>query len=84
VITTRAWLTEQLTKLGFHVFASQTNFLLVRPPVFGAEQWLAKLRERKILVRWFSAPEVRDYLRISIGTDSEASALIKAAKAVLR
>jgi histidinol-phosphate aminotransferase len=41
------------------------------------------LRARKILVRWFDQPAVRDYLRISIGTDSEAEALVKATKVIL-
>jgi histidinol-phosphate aminotransferase len=47
-----------------------------------AEVWLQKLREKKILVRWFSAPEVKDYLRITIGTRAEAAALVKAARAL--
>src|SRR6185503_8460249 len=83
VIATRARLTEQLTKLGFQVSPSETNFILVRPPILHAEQWLAELRKRKILVRWFQAPEVRDYLRISIGTEGDTSSLISAVKSVL-
>jgi histidinol-phosphate/aromatic aminotransferase/cobyric acid decarboxylase-like protein len=39
---------------------------------------------RKILVRWFDYPEVRDYLRITIGTDAEADALLKAVRAIAR
>jgi histidinol-phosphate aminotransferase len=84
VIATRARLTEQLTKLGFQVFPSETNFILVRPPMLPAEQWLSELRKRKILVRWFQAPAVRDYLRISIGTERDASSLISAVKSVLK
>lgn len=83
IIATRESLTRDLTKLGFRVLPSQTNFLLARPPLFPAKDWLQKLRDRKILVRWFSAPEVRDYLRITIGTPSEAAALAQAAKAIL-
>jgi len=49
-----------------------------------AKDWLQKLREKKILVRWFSQPEVKDYLRITIGTPAEAEALVKAVKAILR
>ena len=41
------------------------------------------LRARKILVRWFDAPSVRDYLRITIGTDRDADALVRAVKAVI-
>jgi len=83
VIATRSRLSNELAALGFEVFPSQTNFLLARPPLFTAEQWLAKLRARKILVRWFRLPEVKDYLRISIGTNVETAALAKAAKEIL-
>ena len=38
---------------------------------------------RKILVRWFSYPEVRGYHRITIGTDAGADALLKAAAGIL-
>jgi histidinol-phosphate aminotransferase len=83
VIGTREVLTCELAELGFTVLPSQTNFILVRPPKFPAKVWLQKLRGRKVLVRWFSAPEVSDYLRITIGTDAEAAALVKAAKQIL-
>ena len=82
IIATREWLWRELTKLGFRVFPSQTNFILAQPPLFPAKDWLQKLRARKILVRWFSAPEVKNYLRITIGTPAEAEALVKAVRAV--
>ena len=80
---TRTRLTCQLAELGFEVLPSQANFLLARPPRFPAEDWLGKLRARRILVRWFASPAVRDYLRITIGTESEANALVQAAAAIL-
>jgi histidinol-phosphate aminotransferase len=85
IIATRSRLSDQLAKLGFDVLPSKTNFILARPPNgLTAEQWLGALRERKILVRWFSATELRDYLRITIGTAQEANALVRAAKQILR
>ncbi len=81
---TRARLSVALTKLGFDVRPSATNFILARPPQFPAELWLQKLRDRKILVRWFRYSEVREYLRITIGTDAEANALIRAARVILK
>jgi histidinol-phosphate aminotransferase len=80
IIATRESLSRELTKLGFRVLPSQTNFILVKPPVFPAKEWLQKLRKQKILVRWFSALEVSDYLRITIGTPAEAAALVKAVR----
>ena len=81
--STRARLTSSLEQLGFSVLPSQTNFILARPPKFASKEWLEKLRARKILVRWFSYPEVKDYIRITIGTDAEADALLRAAKKIL-
>ena len=83
IISTREWLSRELTKLGFRVLPSQTNFILAKPPLFPAKDWLQKLREQKILVRWFSAPEVKDYLRITIGTPVEAEALVKSVCKIL-
>jgi histidinol-phosphate aminotransferase len=84
IIASREWLARELTLLGFRVFPSQTNFILVVPPVFTAKDWLQKLRDQKILVRWFSSPEVNHYLRITIGTQKEMEALVRAASKILR
>lgn len=84
LIRTREALTRDLTALGFTVLPSQTNFLLVRPPGYPAREWLARLRRRRILVRWFDAPDVTSYLRITVGTDAEARALVRAVRAELR
>lgn len=83
IIDTRERLRRKLTGLGFAVLPSQTNFLLTKPPGPPAQEWLQLLRERKILVRWFGAPEVSAYLRITIGSDAEADALLKAARSIL-
>ena len=83
IVATRERLIAGLTRLGFSVRPSQTNFILARPPAFAAEAWLGRLRQQKILVRWFSYPEVRDYLRITIGTDAQVDALVRAVKTIL-
>jgi histidinol-phosphate aminotransferase len=83
VITTRERLRARLTDLGFAVRPSHANFLLARPPRFPAKRWLQELRSRKILVRWFDLPAIRDSLRITVGSDAEADALLRAARAIL-
>ena len=83
IVATREWLSRELTKLGFRVFPSRTNFILVRPPRFAAHEWQRQLREQKILVRWFNFPEVKHFLRITIGTPEEAEALVRAARKIL-
>jgi histidinol-phosphate aminotransferase len=83
LVATRERLANELGALGFEVLPSQTNFILARPPRFSAETWLAQLRRRRILVRWFAAPQLRAFLRITVGTDAEAGALVSAARRIL-
>jgi histidinol-phosphate aminotransferase len=82
IIDTREQLSRELGGLGFSVLPSQTNFILARPPTASAKSWLQKLRNRRILVRWFDQPQIQNYLRITIGTPQEAQALVKAVKAM--
>src|SRR6185436_4558304 len=67
IVAARHQLSSALAELGFEVFPSQANFVMVRPPRFPAGTWLRKLRDRRVLVRWFDDPALRGYLRISIG-----------------
>ena len=83
ILATRERAGRGLTLLGFRVLPSQTNFLFVRPPARPAKEWLRRLRERKILVRWFDDRETKDYLRITIGTDAEMSELLQAAREIV-
>jgi len=83
ITATREWLSRELTRLGFRVLPSRTNFILAQPPKFEAHEWQQKLRERKILVRWFNFPEVKIFLRITIGTQAEVEILAKAARKIL-
>jgi len=78
VKTSRAQLAIDLKQLGFQVWNSQANFLLVQPPQGNAEQIYLALKERGILVRYFKQPELADKLRISIGTDEQNQQLLEA------
>ena len=74
----RKALTDELGELGFHVWPSQANFLLVRPPAGDARAIYQSLKERGILVRYFKGPLLDDKLRITIGTDEQNDALVRA------
>jgi histidinol-phosphate aminotransferase len=83
LIVTRERLAGELRALGFVVQPSQTNFIFTHPPRYSALEWLRKLRQNRILVRWFDAPETRDFLRVTIGTNAEADALLRAVRKIL-
>jgi histidinol-phosphate aminotransferase len=76
--TTRARLTQELTKRGWTVCPSQTNFLFARPPSRNAKEIFEALRQQKIFVRYFPGPATGDYLRITIGTEEQTDKLLAA------
>lgn len=84
IIDTRERVASALQETGFEVSPSQTNFLFVKPPRPGAKVWLERLRERKIIVRWFDRPGIREFLRVTIGTDVEMDTFLGAVKRVSR
>lgn len=84
VIASREQLTQELAGMGFEVLPSQANFVFARHPQQDAAQLAAALRARSIIVRHFTAPRISQYLRISIGTAEECSALVQALRAILQ
>lgn len=78
VIATRAWTENTLKEKDFTVLPSQSNFVFASIQSRTGKELLAGLRERGILVRWWDKPEIRNWLRISIGTDDDMKALVQA------
>ncbi len=78
VAATRTRLEERLRALGWQVPPSAANFVLARRPGHDQRATYEQLKAQRILVRYFATPELRDALRISIGTDEEIDALLDA------
>lgn len=75
---------QALAGMGFDCFASETNFIWTRPPAgITAAAYVAALRERGILIRYFPQGELAQYVRITIGTPDEMTALIAATEMLL-
>lgn len=78
IMATRAWTERALRERGFAVLPSQANFVFASLPGTGGKKLLDGLRERGILVRWWDRPEIRNWLRISIGADEDMKMLLDA------
>jgi len=83
-IATREWTIEELKSRGFEVTDSKTNFVLAAPKCIDAKGLFTALRERGIYVRWWDKERLRDWLRISIGTDEEMKALVSAVDEIVK
>lgn len=62
----RARLARELGVRGFRVLPSDANFLLLAPPR-GADELHAALLRRGVALRKFAAPELRGWLRCTVG-----------------
>jgi histidinol-phosphate aminotransferase len=79
IIATRERTAEALRALGFTVYGSGANFLLVRLASPGAAESLwRRLRERRILIRYFKNRGIADCVRVSVGTDADMDAFLAA------
>ncbi len=81
--TERDYLRDQLEKLSFFVYPSEANFLLCRPAPGTAQKIYERLLARKILIRYFDLPRLRDCLRISMGTHEQMETLVEALREIL-
>ncbi len=77
IINTRNWAADELKKRGFTLTDSKTNFLFASPSGISAGDLFTALRKRGIYVRWWDKDRIREYLRISVGTDEQMKALIR-------
>lgn len=82
IVNTREWVKKELKELGFVFKDSMSNFIFATHPDYDIVNIFEELRKRDIYVRHFNGERIRDYLRISIGTDEEMKILINTIKEI--
>ena len=83
IIENRGYTTKALEAMGFEVLPSCANFIFARTPKIDGEALYRKLKERGVLVRHFSKPELCRFNRITIGTRAQMDAFLDAVKLIL-
>ena len=81
---TRARLITALRELGYTVYDSHTNFVLVRKAEVNQEPIYHGLKDQGVLIRYFALPNLTDCLRITVGTDEEIDILLVAIQHLTR
>jgi histidinol-phosphate aminotransferase len=76
-------LTARLRELGFFVWDSAANFVLARRATPPAAELYAELKKRRLLVRYFDQPRLKDCLRITVGTEAETALLVDQLRDIL-
>lgn len=83
IVNTREWVKKELKELGFVFKDSMSNFIFATHPDYDIVNIFEELRKRDIYVRHFNGERIRDYLRITIGTDEEMKTLINTIKEIV-
>ena len=83
IMDNRAYVTEELTGLGFTLTPSLTNFVFARHPDMDGGDIDRALKARGILVRHFDAERIADYNRITVGTKEQMDTLIGTLRTIL-
>ena len=78
----RRRLTSELVKRGFELTGSSANFVLARPCLIGAKEYMEALKARGILIRYLGS-KLADWVRITLGTPEQMDALLAATDEIL-
>ncbi len=83
IANNREYATKKLNELGFVTTNSKSNFIFAKHPKVDGKIIYEKLKSKGILVRHFSKERISEYVRITVGTSEQMTALIFALKKVL-
>lgn len=84
IVATRERTKKELRALGFSFPDSRSNFIFATHESCPARELFEALKEKHIYVRYFNAPRIDNFLRITVGTDEEMDALLAFLKEYLR
>lgn len=84
VLATRLRVQKELEKMKFFVADPHANFLFVSHSDISGGELSQLLKARGILVRHYDEARVRDYVRITIGTDEEMNEVLKNLREILQ
>ncbi len=76
IVNTRERVKKELKELGFCFRDSSSNFIFATHPKYDAVELFEALRAEDIYVRHFGSERIKNYLRITIGTDEEMDTLL--------
>lgn len=79
----REYTKTELEKLGFSVLPSKANFLFAQSPDISGEELYLKLKEKGVLVRHFSAERIKNFNRITIGTNEQMRIFTEKVKEIM-
>ena len=78
----RDTLTTGLTGMGFSVLPSAANFVFAKKEGVSGKALYLALKEKGVLVRYFDKDRLKEYVRITVGTEEEIAVLLTAIREI--
>lgn len=79
----KEYLEEALEAIGFEIVPSKSNFLFAKHPKIKSKDLYEQLKEKMILVRYFSDEVSSKYVRITVGSMMEIKKLMAAINEIM-
>ena len=70
--------------MGFKVLDSKSNFIFASHPDYSAKSLYEELKNRGILVRYFSKERIKDFVRITVGSKEQMQSVVSEIKNILK
>ena len=83
IIATREKTKAALEEMGFFATDSMANFLFAKSDAIGGEELYLKLKAKGVLVRHFTGERIKEFNRITIGTDEQMARFLQAVREIL-
>lgn len=83
IAETREKTVSELKKLGFTMTPSKSNFIFAKSDKIGGKDLYLSLKEKGVLIRHFETPLLKDYNRITVGSEEQMEEFIKTVREIL-
>lgn len=84
IAETREKTKTALEKLGFFVTDSKANFLFAKSEKISGEKLYLEMKKRGVLIRHFSSPKIKDFNRITIGSEEQMKIFLDKVEEILK
>ena len=84
IMENRSYTVDALAQLGFETVPSRANFIFTRCRCLKGEFLYRSLKERGVLVRHWNKPEIRDYVRVTIGSKEQMDIFLDRVRELLK
>ena len=80
----RAYTVAALSELGFETVPSVANFIFTRCNSIKGDDLYRRLKAKGVLVRHWNKPEIRDYVRVTIGSKEQMDIFLDRVRELLK